>query len=466
MRGLKPLLYLPLDALRAAIVGLRLMTLPIALLLDLVRVLGVMMVGGMPRVGAVAYKTWVSFILMLIQADILRIVLMAGILHGKREAMAYFAISALLYLFVSMFLGLFTRGEAKMLLERGRKKREEQERAASDPSPPTWEPVPIQVPADLEDRLKAVVKGQELAIDELARGFRVGAMEYQSGAPLGMFLLVGATGSGKTETAKQLASIMGWPLHREECNQHTSKWSVSRLIGTTPGYVDSERGGSLTNALMASRHGILLLDEIEKATPEVAKVLMTLADEGYITDGMGRVIDARGWLILATSNASQAEIITIIQTPDMKPHARLAAIKHKLKEHWAPEILGRIRGVMAYRPVSMEAMRSIFVDKVLWQAARVGVHHTAKIEVEPSAIALIEDVYTSLRDYGVREIQNYLRNELGLKLAAYAGSRGITLRVYAVGDTLQVAEVKQNGAGPRKQKARVFRFPSWGMDRA
>lgn len=297
----------------------------------------------------------------------------------------------------------------------------------------------INVPDDLKDRLAATIRGQDVALEEISEALLTSAMKYGSGKPLGMYLLVGATGSGKTETAKRLAAILGWPMHREECSQYSTQHGITRLIGAAAGYVDSETGGSLTNALRASPHGVLLLDEIEKADPSVSRALMTLADEGTITTARGEVVDARGWIILATSNASQAEIIRLTEDTRLSRFARVAQIKQKLAEHWPAEIVARMRSVVPYRPLSDEVMKTVFVDMVIEQVTIAGGTADHFVFVDDGAMALLEDAYKSLRAFGVREMRNVVARDLELPLMRLLRTDALDLVVSAHGDRLVVA---------------------------
>lgn len=337
----------------------------------------------------------------------------------------------------------------------------------AEPSPP------IRVPDNLEELLSRKIRGQDLALQELSAAVLTSARHYAvQGKPLGMYLLVGATGSGKTETAKQLAAILDWPIHREECNQYATQYSITRLIGSARGYVDSEMGGSLTNALMDSEHGILLLDEIEKAHPSVARTLMTLADEGTITTGMGDVVDARGWMILATSNAAQAEIIKAIEKPDVPSYARIASIKKLLADHWPAEIIARMRSVVPYKPVSDDAMLQVFRDMLFTAATEAGATPKHTLHIDESAIALLSTAYRSLRQYGVREMRGFVDRQLALPMMRMVDGGQLHLMIRAEGDRLLVEpnphhrmEPAKAGGKPRGAKGWLERLGLAKLDR-
>ena len=165
-----------------------------------------------------------------------------------------------------------------------------------------------EVLKDLEASLKRVVFGQDAAIEALSSAIklaRAGLREPEK--PIGNYLFAGPTGVGKTEVAKQLADTLGVELLRFDMSEYMEKHAVSRLIGAPPGYVGFDQGGMLTDGVDQHPHCVLLLDEIEKAHPDVYNILLQVMDHGTLTDHNGRTVDFRNVILIMTSNAGAAE---------------------------------------------------------------------------------------------------------------------------------------------------------------
>ncbi|MEQ9210764.1 MAG: AAA family ATPase, partial [Pseudomonadales bacterium] len=157
---------------------------------------------------------------------------------------------------------------------------------------------------NLEDRLKMVVFGQSKAISAVADAIKLSrAGLKKEEKPVGSFLFTGPTGVGKTEVCRQLAKIMGIELIRFDMSEYMERHTVSRLIGAPPGYVGFDQGGLLTDAVTKHPHSVVLLDEIEKAHPEVFNLLLQVMDHGALTDNNGRKADFRNVILIMTSNA-------------------------------------------------------------------------------------------------------------------------------------------------------------------
>src|SRR5688572_15912281 len=162
----------------------------------------------------------------------------------------------------------------------------------------------------LEADLKRVVFGQDMAIEKLASAIKLSrAGLREPDKPIGNYLFSGPTGVGKTEVARQLASIMGIPLQRFDMSEYMERHSVSRLIGAPPGYVGYDQGGLLTDAVDQHPHSVLLLDEIEKAHPDLFNILLQIMDHGKLTDHNGKAVDFRNVILIMTTNAGAADLI-------------------------------------------------------------------------------------------------------------------------------------------------------------
>lgn len=298
---------------------------------------------------------------------------------------------------------------------------------------------------DLADAIKRDIYGQDENIDDIAAMIANRLATPREKGPVATFMLAGPTGTGKTETARLIAKAMGLPIFIVRCNEYAHKWgSVERLIGSQGSYKNSEQGGELTNALKASSRGVLVLDEIEKADPSVSKVLMTLLDEGMITEAFGgQVIDARGWIMFATTNAAHEEIARLSESGLSDLDLRIA-VKDALRDNWAPEILGRLDMVRAFRRVTDqdEVSRQMVQKALLSIYARLeGVHGTMTQEAGDFMVSATQKV----GKYGFRELERYLE-EVTIRGLASAPSRSkknpVKLQYYVEGDSLRARIIK------------------------
>lgn len=217
----------------------------------------------------------------------------------------------------------------------------------------------------LERDLKAVVFGQDKALDVLASAVKMARSGLgKADKPIGAFLFSGPTGVGKTEAAKQLAYIMGIELIRFDMSEYMERHAVSRLIGAPPGYVGFDQGGLLTEAITKKPHCVLLLDEIEKAHPDVFNILLQVMDHGTLTDNNGRKADFRNVVIIMTTNAG-AEILnksTIGFTSSREQGDEMADIKRQ----FTPEFRNRLDAIVSFKPLDEPIILRV-VDKFLLQ---------------------------------------------------------------------------------------------------
>jgi ATP-dependent Clp protease ATP-binding subunit ClpA len=219
--------------------------------------------------------------------------------------------------------------------------------------------------ANLDRDLKAVVFGQDQAIDALASAIKMARSGLGNPQkPIGNFLFSGPTGVGKTEVARQLAYCMGIELIRFDMSEYMERHAVSRLIGAPPGYVGFEQGGLLTEAITKKPYSVLLLDEIEKAHPDIFNVLLQVMDHGTLTDNNGRKADFRNVCIVMTTNAG-AESLARTQmgfTPSVKMGDEMEAIKRM----FTPEFRNRLDAIISFRALDHEIILRV-VDKFLIQ---------------------------------------------------------------------------------------------------
>ncbi|MEQ1674164.1 MAG: ATP-dependent Clp protease ATP-binding subunit ClpA [Candidatus Nitrotoga sp.] len=230
---------------------------------------------------------------------------------------------------------------------------------------------------NLDRDLKAVVFGQNAAIDALTRAIKMSRSGLGSPQkPIGSFLFSGPTGVGKTEVARQLAYAMGMPLHRFDMSEYMERHAVSRLIGAPPGYVGFDQGGLLTEAINKQPHCVLLLDEIEKAHPDIFNVLLQVMDHGTLTDNNGRKVDFRNVIIVMTTNAG-AEALSKVQigfTKSTTGGDEMAEIKRL----FSPEFRNRLDATISFAPLDRDIILRV-VDKFLIQLEEQ--LHEKKVEV-------------------------------------------------------------------------------------
>ncbi|GAB4115722.1 MAG: ATP-dependent Clp protease ATP-binding subunit ClpA [Sideroxydans sp.] len=231
---------------------------------------------------------------------------------------------------------------------------------------------------NLDRDLKATVFGQDKAIDALARAIKMSRSGLGNPQkPIGSFLFSGPTGVGKTEVARQLAYIMGMPLHRFDMSEYMERHAVSRLIGAPPGYVGFDQGGLLTEVISKQPHSVLLLDEIEKAHPDIFNILLQVMDHGTLTDNNGRKADFRNVVIIMTTNAG-AETLNKTQIGFTKSDSSGDEMAD-IKRLFTPEFRNRLDALISFSPLSKEIILRV-VDKFLMQLEEQ--LHEKKVEAD------------------------------------------------------------------------------------
>src|SRR4249919_3278285 len=271
-----------------------------------------------------------------------------------------------------------------------------------------------QVLEHLEADLKRVVFGQDLAIEKLASAIKLSRAGLRDpDKPIGNYLFSGPTGVGKTEVARQLASVMGIPLQRFDMSEYMERHSVSRLIGAPPGYVGYDQGGLLTDAVDQHPHCVLLLDEIEKAHPDLFNILLQVMDNGKLTDHNGKSVDFRNIILIMTTNAGASDMAR--ESIGFGAASREDAQEDAVKKMFSPEFRNRLDAVVpfAYLPPAVVAR---VVDKFILQLELQLADRNVHIELDDGAREwLTTRGYDKL--YGARPMQRLVQEKIKQPLA-------------------------------------------------
>ncbi|NCF20598.1 MAG: ATP-dependent Clp protease ATP-binding subunit ClpA [Haliea sp.] len=294
----------------------------------------------------------------------------------------------------------------------------------------------------LEQNLKMVVFGQDDAIASLATSIKLARAGLRSGdKPIGSFLLAGPTGVGKTEVTRQLAGILGLELIRFDMSEYMERHTVSRLIGAPPGYVGFDQGGLLTDAVTKHPHSVVLLDEIEKAHPEVFNLLLQVMDHGTLTDNNGRQADFRNVILVMTTNAGAESISrrTIGFTTQDHSTDGMEAINRM----FTPEFRNRLDSIVQFQPLGEDVILTV-VDKFLTELQGQLDEKRVTIDVDEDArLWLVEkgyDIHMGARPME-RVIQEHIKKPLAemVLFGALAQSGGTALvRLNKADDKLEV----------------------------
>jgi len=284
----------------------------------------------------------------------------------------------------------------------------------------------------MEERLHQRVIGQDDAVrrvSEAVRRARAGLQDPRR--PLGSFLFLGPTGVGKTELARALAEFLfddEKAMVRIDMSEYQEKHTVARMIGAPPGYIGFEEGGALTEAVRRRPFSVLLLDEVEKAHPEVLNVLLQLLDDGRLTDGQGRTVDFRNTIVIMTSNLGSQWILELGEDDREEMERR---VQESLREHFRPEFLNRVDEVIVFHSLTRADIRRI-VDLQIQSLQNMLAEREMKlILTETARDALAEEGYDP--HFGARPlkrtIQRRLQNPLAMKLLAGEFKPGQTIEV-------------------------------------
>jgi ATP-dependent Clp protease ATP-binding subunit ClpB len=288
----------------------------------------------------------------------------------------------------------------------------------------------------LEEELHKRIVGQDEAIGAVSdaiRRSRAGLQDVKR--PVGSFIFLGTTGVGKTELARALAELLfndENAMVRIDMSEYQERHSVSRLVGAPPGYVGYEEGGQLTEKVRRKPYSVVLLDEIEKAHPDVFNILLQVLDDGRLTDNKGRTADFRNTLIIMTSNLGSQLIREQTELRPQLGDQDFEELRNKLmdllRHSFRPEFLNRIDEIILFRPLSQEEIRSIVILQ-LGQVRKLLEANSINLEVTPAASGKLSEMGFDPQ-FGARPlkrvIQREVLNELSKLILAgkvHAGSR-------------------------------------------
>ena len=293
-----------------------------------------------------------------------------------------------------------------------------------------WTGIPVQSMQEeesqrllhLEEVLHKRVIGQDEAVKALAKAVRRGRVGLKDpNRPIGSFLFLGPTGVGKTELSKALAEALFGDenaMVRIDMSEYMEKHSVSRMVGSPPGYVGSEEGGQLSEKVRRNPYSVVLFDEIEKASPEVFNILLQVLDDGHITDGQGRKVDFKNTVIIMTSNAGARSIaapkrlgFTSVETPEQSYEMMKKGVMDEIKNIFKPEFLNRIDDIIVFHPLEKEEITRIVRLLTDVMAKRVKENMNITVSFTKKAIEKIaEEGYD--KAYGARPLRRAIQSKI------------------------------------------------------
>jgi hypothetical protein len=293
---------------------------------------------------------------------------------------------------------------------------------------------PVKIDA-VENHLRKTIIGQSEAIDAVMRAIKADAAGLkEAGKPIGVLLFAGMTGVGKTEVARQLGVATGLPLERLDMSEFAERHTVARLYGSPPGYVGYEEGGQLTNFVMMNPASIVVFDEVDKADLDVLNVVLQIAEEGNLTDGLGRTVSFDRTIVILTTNvgASEASRAKIGFSDDGSRNAA-ATFEGAIRRFFRSEFLGRLSDCVIFRPLCLADVRKIAALEIGKLARRVKANRGIRLKVKARARDQIVGE-SDVALYGARDLKNTLAKKINAPLADYILSNGL-----GAGDSVTVS---------------------------
>ncbi|MCA3758549.1 MAG: ATP-dependent Clp protease ATP-binding subunit ClpA [Phenylobacterium sp.] len=266
----------------------------------------------------------------------------------------------------------------------------------------------------LETDLKRAVYGQDDAIEQLSAAMKMARAGLRDPSkPIGCYLFSGPTGTGKTETARQLSSTLGIELLRFDMSEYMERHTVSRLIGAPPGYVGFDQGGLLTDAVDQHPHCVVLLDEIEKAHPDVFNILLQVMDHGVLTDANGKKVDFRNVVLIMTTNAGASDAQR--NAIGFGRGKQADEVEEALKRLFTPEFRNRLDAIVQFRPLTPEIIRQVVIKFVMQLEGQLADRNVTIETTDEAADWLAKNGFDEL--YGARPLGRVIQEHIKKPLA-------------------------------------------------